>query len=207
MAAGQRLERVLQRGHRHQGLQVHRVGVGRHQVAGRPVVAVGGDAVPGEVEEHPVVGRDEAGHGLAEERAHGGAARIQQRRMHVEVLLLGQHLRQLARVADRGLERRHLLVGIDADDEGVVPGERQRRWSVATRCRPVVWCAPCGLRRRLPAHDADVEVLGEPLVPWITLRDGWRLSMRPGRRRTRRPWSARAAPAGNRRSSRWRRAA
>ena len=151
MAAGQRLERVLQLGHRNEGLQVRRVGVGGYQVARGSVVAIRGDAVSGEVEQHPVIGLDEPGHRLAEQRAQGVAARVQQGRVHVEVLLLRQHLRQPPRVADRGLQRRHLLVGIDADDEGVVPRERQRLLVLA-RCRVAHGAPP------------DGEVPGEPFV-------------------------------------------
>ena len=53
--------------------------------------------------------------------------------MNVEVLLLGQYLRELTRIVDRGLQRRHFLIGIDADDEGMMPGEGQRRLVVARR--------------------------------------------------------------------------
>ena len=151
MTAGQRLERVLQLGHRNEGLQVRRVGVGGDQVARGSVVAIRGDAVSGEVEQHPVIGLDDRGHRLAEQRAQGGAARVQQGRVHVEVLLLRQHLRQPPRVADRGLQRRHLLVGVDADDEGVVPRNGSACWS---------WRA-CRVARDPPP---DGEVPGEPFV-------------------------------------------
>ena len=169
MTAGQLLERVQQFRHRHQGLQVHRVGVGWYQVACRPVVAVRGDAVSGEVEQHPVVGLDAPEHRFADQRTHRVAAGVQQRRLHVEVLLPGQHLREFTRVVDRGLQRRHLLVGIYADDEGMVLLERQRRLIVARRDVVHVVCVH-------PRTMRTWKSLANHSFVWTTLRDGWMLS-------------------------------
>ena len=201
VTAGQRLERVLQLRHRHQGLQVHRVGVGWYQVACRPVVAIRGDAVSGEVEQHPVVGLDAPGHRFADQRAHRVAASVQQRRLHVEVLLPGQHLRELTRVVDRGLQRRHLLVGIDADDEGMVPGEVQRRLIVARRVVVHVVCVSVRIISRARCGSEN---------PWRTTRSRGPLCAAAGRlrspcpRRIRSQARALAAPAGSRRPFRWR---
>ena len=139
MPAGQRIERALQVGHRHERLHVGRIGVGRHQVARRPIVAICGDAVSGEIEDDPVVGLDQPGHGLAEQTAQRRARHIEHWRVHGEVLLPGQHLRQPAGVVDGCLQGRDLFVGVDPDDEGVVPREGQRgvvfaRGSLVHRC-------------------------------------------------------------------------
>ena len=114
-----------------------RVGVGGHQVARRPVVAVRGDAVSGEIEEHSIIGRDEPAIVSPSSVRSASPRAFSKRRVHDEVLLFGQHLRQPAGIVDGGLQGRHLLVGVDADDEGVVPREGQRlRGRRATGCRP-----------------------------------------------------------------------
>ncbi len=41
------------------------------------------------------------------------------------MLLFAQHLGQALGIGDGGLQRRHLLVGVDADYEGMMFGERE----------------------------------------------------------------------------------
>ena len=70
------------------------------------------------------IGLDEPGHRVAEQGAQRVAARVEQRRVDVEVLLLRQHLRQPPRVADRGLQRRR---DVAAQTGFRVAPERRRR--------------------------------------------------------------------------------
>ena len=63
--------------------------------------------------------------GFLEEADKVGPTGIEQRRIDFKTLVLGQHLRQFLRVAYRGLQWRHMLVRIDADDECQALGERE----------------------------------------------------------------------------------
>jgi hypothetical protein len=69
------------------------------------VVAVGRDAVAGKVEEHTVVRADLGLQRVLQQLAQLCAGRVEQRRVHLEAVLLGQQRRQPARVIDGGPQR------------------------------------------------------------------------------------------------------
>ena len=104
MPAGQPVQGILQIGHGNERFNIHRLGIGRHDVAGRPVVTVGRNTVPRKVEEHPVVLSNLPGHGL-KKRAYLASTRIKQRLVHLKMLLLTQHLGQALCICDCGLQR------------------------------------------------------------------------------------------------------
>ena len=124
--AWQGVQGGLQLGHGDEGRQVIGHRVARDDVAGRTVVAIGRNAVAGEVEDDAVVRANGLLHRHAQQLAQlrAGGAGVNQRGMNLKAVLARwrcQQLGQAPRIVGGGAQGRNAIgVGIDADDEGVV---------------------------------------------------------------------------------------